>query len=175
MQARDVIIPARRELQDDQKARFADMVLFGFLADGIADLLRVRPDLMLAEDGSFGDGGGFAGGSSGAGFVRIRNGRLEVWDDGLHAFVAVSFRNGALVPMISDDPAPADDFVSADGLALSLDTEIPIDDRSLITALVDYVVYRGKKQYAASADEMKAAAMTYASFLAKLGVRRGQQ
>ena len=172
MQAKDVIIPARRELQDDQMARFADLVLFGFLADGIAELLRVRPDLMLAADGSFGDGGGFAGGASGGGYVRIRSGRLEVWDGGLERFVAVSFQHGALVPMVADD-ADAGAFTADSGVTLTLDTEIPIDDRSLVMPLVDYVVYRGKKQYAASADEMTAAAMYYQQFLGKLGVRRG--
>lgn len=169
MQAKDVIIPARRDLQDDQGARFSDMVLFGFLADGIAQMLRERPDLLLAIDGTFSDGDGFAGGAATGGYVRIRNGRLEVWDDGLQTFIAVSFQNGALIPLVNSNPVDPDAFMSADGITLSLSTEIPIDDPALIAPLVDYVVYRGKRQYAQNGDDQNTALTYYNSFVAKLG------
>lgn len=168
MQANEILIPARRELQDDYGTKHPDLVMFGYLADGIAEMLRVRPDLLLALDGTLGNEV-LASGSSGT-LVRLRYGRLEVWDEALEQWLAVKFEHGAMIPMSvagGDVAAPVD----PDGVELSWDTEIGIDDLALVAPLVDYVVYKGLKA-AGGIENMNAALPRYESFRARLGVNR---
>ncbi|HAS82616.1 MAG TPA: hypothetical protein DCS43_08100 [Verrucomicrobia bacterium] len=109
MQASEILLPARRELQDEFGGKWPDSVLFAYIADGLAEMLKLRPDLLLSVSGTMESDFGSEFGTE---FVRTRNGHLEIWDSGLEKWVAVAFENGSLVAMDGEQaPEGADVFV----------------------------------------------------------------
>jgi hypothetical protein len=169
MQANTILIPARRELQDEFAGKWPDNVLFGYIADGLAEMLRLRPDLLLSNDGDM-QPGGMDGGGLGGSYVRIRRGRLEIWDSGLSAWVAVSMENGTFVPLLPDDQTET--ALSPDGVTLDGETEIAINDASMVAPLVQYVIYRGKMQFAEGVEAQNAATTHHQAYRSRLGVDR---
>jgi hypothetical protein len=170
MQANTILIPARKELQDEFGGKWPDPTLFGYIADGLAEMLSLRPDLLLSTGGDIQPGS--MGSSVADSFVRIRRGRLEIWDSGLERWVAIMLENGAMVPMLPDENGTT--ALSPDGVTLDGETEIAINDASMVAPLVQYVVYRAKMQFAEGAEAQNAAAAHYQAYRARLGVdRRG--
>ena len=168
MKASDVLIPSRRVLLDDMGQKWGDLVLLGFLADGIREMFAVRPDFLLGSDGVM--GGNDINDVGDVSQVRVHGGKLEVWDTVLEAWIGVSMQDGALVSM----SAAADGDVpvwTADDVLVSWDTDIGVGEVSLRFALQEYVVGNALMSYAMDNNDLAAAQHHVDKFYSKLGVR----
>ncbi len=171
MQAKDVLIPARREtLLDDFGQKWPDLILMGFLADGIRDLFSIRPDLLLAEDGTLGSNDLYDPNGD-TPYVRIRLGRMEIWDTVLEQWIAVEMRDGALASL---DQSAVDDGPSwaVDDVLVSMEADIGVSDSNLRFPLQEYVVFRALNVYAETVEEKAKAESHETAFHRKLGIRR---
>jgi hypothetical protein len=110
MQAKDVLIPARREeLLDDFGVKWPDLFLMAFLADGIREMYALRSDLLLASDGSMGSSDPYVPDDNNS-HVRIVNGRLQIKDTVSDEWISVEFQDGALAlirPAVDPEVAAA--------------------------------------------------------------------
>jgi hypothetical protein len=171
MQAKDVLIPARREeLLDDFGAKWPDLLLMSFLADGIREMYALRADLLLGIDGTMGSNELYQF-TGDAAQVRIANGRLEIWDTVLLQWIAVEFQDGTLA-ILDQSEIEGEPAWNPEDLLISMEADIGVSDSQLRFPLQEYVVYRALNVFAETVEETNKAETHLTAFERGLGVRR---